>query len=73
MARAGACEICEVHAESTFKVEGMDCHEEVVMLEKRLKRLAGVEALEADVLAQRMRVKYDAARLSTAHSCGSST
>jgi Cd2+/Zn2+-exporting ATPase len=44
----------------------MDCHEEVAVLEKRLKRLAGVEALDADVLAQRMRVKYDAARVSTA-------
>ncbi len=66
MARTGTCEVCELHAESTFKVEGMDCHEEVAMLEKRLKRLAGIEALDADVLAQRMRVKYDAARLSTA-------
>ena len=66
MARTTTCEVCELHAESTFKVEGMDCHEEVAMLEKRLKRLAGVEALDADVLAQRMRVKYDAARLSTA-------
>ncbi len=66
MARTATCEVCEVHAESTFKVEGMDCHEEVAMLEKRLKRLAGVEALDADVLAQRMRVKYDAARVSTA-------
>lgn len=66
MARAATCEVCEVHAESVFKVEGMDCHEEVAILEKRLKRLAGVEALAADVLAQRMRVKYDAARVSTA-------
>ena len=66
MARAATCEVCELHAESVFKVEGMDCHEEVAMLEKRLKRLAGVEALDADVLAQRMRVKYDAARVSTA-------
>ncbi|MGE5813162.1 MAG: heavy metal translocating P-type ATPase [Acidobacteriota bacterium] len=66
MARAATCEVCEIHAESVFKVEGMDCHEEVAMLEKRLKRLAGVEALDADVLAQRMRVKYDAARVSTA-------
>jgi Cd2+/Zn2+-exporting ATPase len=66
MARAATCEVCEVHAESIFKVEGMDCHEEVTILERRLKRLAGVESFDADVLAQRMRVKYDAARLSTA-------
>ncbi len=64
MARAAACEVCELHAESVFKIEGMDCHEEVTILERRLKRLGGLEALDADVLAQRMRVKYDAARLS---------
>jgi Cd2+/Zn2+-exporting ATPase len=60
------CTVCELHAESTFKIEGMDCHEEVALLEKRLKRLAGLEALDADVLGQRLRVKYDAAKVSTA-------
>ena len=30
------CTVCEVHAESVFKVEGMDCHEEVAILEQRL-------------------------------------
>jgi Cd2+/Zn2+-exporting ATPase len=59
------CPVCELHAESTFKVEGMDCHEEVAILEHRLKRLAGLEALDADVIAQRLRIKYDAAKLST--------
>jgi Cd2+/Zn2+-exporting ATPase len=43
----------------------MDCHEEVVILERRLKPLAGVEALAADVIGQRLHVKYDAARLTT--------
>ena len=33
------CTVCELHAESTFKIEGMDCHEEVAILERRLKRL----------------------------------
>jgi Cd2+/Zn2+-exporting ATPase len=61
------CTVCEVHAESVFRVEGMDCHEEVTILEQRLKRLAGLEALEADVLGQRLSIKYDAARLSTSH------
>ena len=56
---------CELHAESTFKIEGMDCHEEVSILERRLKRLSGLEALEADVIGQRLRIKYDAAKLST--------
>ncbi len=59
------CPVCELHAESTFKVEGMDCHEEVAILEKRLKRLTGLEALDADVIGQRLRIKYDAAKLST--------
>jgi Cd2+/Zn2+-exporting ATPase len=58
------CQVCELHAESTFKVEGMDCHEEVAILEHRLKRLAGLEALDADVIGQRLRIKYDAAKLS---------
>jgi Cd2+/Zn2+-exporting ATPase len=57
------CEVCQIHAESTFRVEGMDCHEEVAILERTLKRLTGVEALDADVMAQRLRVKHDAAVL----------
>ena len=57
------CTVCELHAESVFKIEGMDCHEEVAILERRLKRLAGLEALDADVLGQRLSVKYDAAKL----------
>jgi Cd2+/Zn2+-exporting ATPase len=60
------CPVCEIHAESTFKVEGLDCHEEVALLERRLGRLGGVERLAADVMSQRLRVTYDAARLSTA-------
>jgi len=59
------CTVCEVHAESIFKVEGMDCHEEVAILQRRLTRLSGLEALDADVLGQRLRIKYDAAKLST--------
>jgi len=59
------CPVCDVHAESTFRVEGLDCHEEVTLLERRLGRLTGVERLAADVFNQRLRVSYDAARLST--------
>jgi Cd2+/Zn2+-exporting ATPase len=59
------CPVCELHAESVFKVEGMDCHEEVAILERSLTRLTGVEALDADVVGGRLRVKYDAARLTT--------
>ncbi|MEO5894627.1 MAG: heavy metal translocating P-type ATPase [Vicinamibacterales bacterium] len=59
------CTTCELHAESTFRIEGMDCHEEVAILERRLSRLTGLEGLDADVLGQRLRIKYDAARIST--------
>ena len=62
---ATACQVCEVHAESVFKIEGMDCHEEVAILERRLKGLSGLEALHADMLGQRLTIKYDAAKLTT--------
>jgi Cd2+/Zn2+-exporting ATPase len=60
-----ACTVCELHAEAVFRVEGMDCNEEVVILERRLKPLAGLEALSADLIGQRLHVKYDAAKLTT--------
>ena len=59
------CSVCELHAESTFKVEGMDCREEVALIERRFKHLPGLEAFTADVMAGRLHVKYDAAKLST--------
>ena len=62
---SSVCPVCEVHAESVFKIDGMDCHEEVAILERRLKNLSGLETLSADVMGQRLLVKYDAARLST--------
>jgi Zn2+/Cd2+-exporting ATPase len=62
---APVCTVCQLHAESTFKVEGMDCREEVVMIERRFKSLPGLEAFSADVVGQRLHVKYDAARIST--------
>jgi Zn2+/Cd2+-exporting ATPase len=60
------CTVCELHAEAVFRVEGMDCSEEVVILERRLKPITGVEAVAADVVGQRLHVKYDAAKLTTA-------
>ena len=60
------CAVCEVHAEAVFRVEGLDCNDEVVILERRLKPIAGVEAISADVVGQRLRVSYDAAKLNTA-------
>ena len=49
---APACTNCEIHAEAVFRVEGMDCNEEVVILERRLRPLAGMEALSADLVGQ---------------------
>lgn len=62
---AVVCSVCELHAEAVFRVEGMDCNEEVVILERRLKPLAGLEAMSADLIGQRLHVKYDAAKLTT--------
>jgi len=64
-ARPPVCAVCELHAESTFKVEGMDCRDEVTMLERRFKNLPGLEDFSADLMGQRLHVKYDAAKLST--------
>src|SRR5206468_1552798 len=60
------CSRCELHAESIFKIEGMDCREEVAMLERRFRNLAGLEDFSADVMGQRLHVTYDAARISAA-------
>src|SRR5689334_16337932 len=65
MADVATCAVCEVHAEAVFRVEGMDCREEVVILERRLKPLPGLEALSADLIGQRLHVQYDAAKLTT--------
>ena len=45
------CTVCELHAEAVFRVEGMDCNEEVVILERRLKPLVGLLTLEGRRLA----------------------
>jgi len=65
-----SCTVCELHAESTFKIEGMDCREEVAMLERRFKNLAGLEDFSADLIGQRLHVKYDASKLSAAAIAG---
>jgi Cd2+/Zn2+-exporting ATPase len=59
------CPVCEIHAESVFRVDGMDCREEVAILERRLKNLPGLEDMVPDLVGQRLRVRYDAAKLST--------
>jgi len=58
------CTVCELHAESTFRIEGMDCREEVALIERRFKHLTGLEDFSADLMGRRLHVKYDAAKLS---------
>src|SRR3989442_831409 len=57
------CTTCELHADSPFPVEGMDCREEVALLERRFKHMRGLEAFSADLMGRRLHVKYDAAKL----------
>ena len=59
------CATCELHAESTFRIEGMCCREELALIERRFKHLPGVETFTADLMGQRLHVTYDAAKLST--------
>src|SRR6188768_2969594 len=61
---APVCTVCVLHAESTFKVEGMDCREEVILIERRFKHLAGIEHFSADLMGGMLHVKYDASKVS---------
>src|SRR6185436_8221019 len=60
---ARTCGICETHAETVFRIDGMDCANEVAILERRLKTLPGIHDLRADVLARRLLVAHDAAKV----------
>ncbi|MFN7978229.1 MAG: cation-translocating P-type ATPase [Vicinamibacterales bacterium] len=64
-AAAAVCTKCALHAESVFRVAGMDCAEEARILERRLTPMTGVESIAVDVLGQKMRVAYDAAVVTT--------
>ena len=63
--RAVECAVCEDHAESTFRVEGLCCQHEADLLTRRLGTLRGVERTSTDVVRQQLRVAYDAAVTST--------
>jgi Cd2+/Zn2+-exporting ATPase len=54
-----------VHAESVFRIDGLCCGEEAAILQRRLRPLPGVEDIAADIVGQRLHVKYDAAVIST--------
>lgn len=60
------CAVCQQHAESSFKVPGMDCQEEIALIERRFKGLPGLEDVSADLVGQRLHVKYDAAVITPA-------
>jgi Cd2+/Zn2+-exporting ATPase len=60
---AAVCGVCETHAETVFRIDGMCCASEVAVLERRLKALPGIHELRADVIAHRLLVAHDAARL----------
>ena len=59
------CPVCELHAESIFKIEGMDCHEEVAILEHRLETAVRARSARRRRRRPAAAIKYDAAKLST--------
>jgi Zn2+/Cd2+-exporting ATPase len=65
VASAPPCTRCTLHAESVFRVDGMCCGEEAAILQRRLRPMPGIEEVDAEVVGQRLHVKYDAAILST--------
>jgi Cd2+/Zn2+-exporting ATPase len=68
--RRVACDVCQIHAESSFRVEGLDCREEAALIERRFQHLDGLEDFTVDVLGQRLHVRYDAARISASDIAG---
>ena len=63
MTRVQQCTVCEIHAESVYKIDGMDCRDEVTILERRLTSLPGFEDLWPMLLAS------DCVCSTTARSC----
>jgi Cd2+/Zn2+-exporting ATPase len=45
-------------------IEGMDCEDETVLIEKKMKSLKGLEFFQVDLMSQTLRVQYDPALLS---------
>lgn len=45
-------------------IEGMDCEDEVSLIEKKMKSLKGLESFQVDLMSQTLRVQYDPALLS---------
>jgi Cd2+/Zn2+-exporting ATPase len=51
----------EARTESIFGVEGLCCHEEAALLEKRLRGLKGVHLIAPDLVGAKLRVTHDPA------------
>lgn len=45
-------------------IEGMDCEDEVAIIERKMKSLKGLESFRVDLISQALRVQYDPALLS---------
>lgn len=59
----------EVEAEdktksAVFHIEGMDCEDEVSVIEKKMKSLKGLESFQVELMSEALRVRYDPGLLS---------
>lgn len=49
---------------AVLHIEGMDCEDEVALIEKKVRSLTGLEGLQVDLISQKLRVTYDPSLLS---------
>jgi copper chaperone CopZ len=49
---------------AVLHIEGMDCEDEVSVIEKKMKRLKGFESFQVDLMSEALRVQYDPGLLS---------
>lgn len=49
---------------AVLHIEGMDCEDEVGLIEKKMRSLTGLESLRVDLISQKLRVSYDPSLLS---------
>ncbi|NWF92477.1 MAG: cation-translocating P-type ATPase, partial [Syntrophaceae bacterium] len=49
---------------AVLHIEGMDCEDEVSVIEKKMKSLKGLESFQVDLMSEALRVQYDPGLLS---------
>jgi len=49
---------------AVLRIEGMDCEDEVAVLEKKMKSLKGLESFQVELISEVLRVRYDPGLLS---------